>query len=184
MIRQIPNTLTTLRLLSAPLLVAFLIYRKEGYAFAIFAFAGLTDIADGFLAKRYGLATLVGRYLDPAADKLLMTAAFIALTIVHRTPAWLTLLVIGRDVNIVLAIAAARLLELPLRVQPLPIGKLCTAIQVAYVALVLLFLALGIQAPRTLEVAAVIAAAFTIASWLAYGALWLKAVAARYRPAG
>ncbi|HEX3652804.1 MAG TPA: CDP-alcohol phosphatidyltransferase family protein [Rhizomicrobium sp.] len=183
MIRQLPNTLTTLRLLSAPLLAAFLLYGHQTYAFVVFAFAGLTDAADGFVAKRFGLMTRVGRYLDPAADKFLMLVAFLALTAIHQTPLWLTLIVIGRDIGIVLGILVARLLALPLRIEPLPIGKFCTAVQVAYVALVLLFLALRIEAPRTLEAAAIVAAAFTIASWLAYAILWLKAFAARYRPA-
>ncbi len=185
MIRQLPNTLTTLRLLSAPLLAALLLYGHQTYAFVVFAFAGLTDAADGFVAKRFGLMTRVGRYLDPAADKFLMLVAFLALTAMKdsRTPLWLTLIVIGRDIGIVLGIFVARLLALPLRIQPLPIGKFCTAVQVAYVALVLLFLALRIEAPRTLEAAAMVAAAFTITSWLAYSVLWLKALAARYRQA-
>lgn len=180
MIRQLPNTLTMLRLLSAPVLAAFLLDGYQSYAFAVFAFAGLTDLADGFVAKRFGLATEVGRYLDPAADKFLMLAAFLALTAIQQAPFWLTLIVIGRDVAIVLAIFVARLLGLPLRVEPLAIGKLCTAIQVAYVALVLLLLALHIEAPRTLASAGYVTAAFTVASWLAYGVLWLKAFAARY----
>lgn len=185
MIRQLPNTLTTMRLLSAPLLAAFLLYGHQTYAFFVFAFAGLTDAADGFVAKRFGLMTRVGRYLDPAADKLLMLAAFLALTAMphSRTPLWLTLIVIGRDISIVVGIFVARLLSLPLRVEPRPIGKLCTAVQVAYVALVLLLLALRTDAPRVVEVAALIAAAFTIASWLVYAVLWLKALAARYRQA-
>jgi cardiolipin synthase len=183
MIRQLPNTLTTLRLLSAPLLAAFLLYGHQTYAFVVFAFAGLTDAADGFVAKRFGLMTRVGRYLDPAADKFLMLVAFLALTAIRQTPLWLMLIVIGRDAGIVLGIIAARLLTLPLRIEPLPIGKVCTAVQVAYVALVLLFLALRLEAPRTLEAAAIVAAAFTIASWLAYAFLWLKAFAARYRRA-
>jgi phosphatidylglycerophosphate synthase len=70
-----------------------------------------------------------------------------------------------------------------LRVEPLPIGKICTAVQVGYVALVLLFLALRVGAPRTVEAAAFVAATFTIASWLAYAVLWLKALAVRYRRA-
>jgi cardiolipin synthase len=183
MIRQLPNTLTTLRLLSAPLLAAFLLYGHQTYAFVVFAFAGLTDAADGFVAKRFGLMTRVGRYLDPAADKFLMLVAFLALTRINQIPLLLTLIVIGRDVGIVLGIVVARLLALPLRIEPLPIGKFCTAVQVAYVALVLLFLALRIEAPRTLEAAAIFAAGFTIASWLAYAVLWLKAFAARYRRA-
>jgi phosphatidylglycerophosphate synthase len=68
-----------------------------------------------------------------------------------------------------------------LRVEPLAIGKVCTAIQVAYVALVLLFLALRVEEPRVIGAAALVVAAFTVASWLAYTGLWLKALAARYR---
>jgi cardiolipin synthase len=188
MIRQLPNTLTAMRLLAAPVLAACLLYGRETYAFFVFAFAGFTDLADGFLAKRFGLATPVGRYLDPAADKVLMLTAFLALTAIGNRaapscPLWLTLIVIGRDASIVFAIFLARLLELPLRVEPLPIGKLCTAVQVLYVALVLLLLSLHMNEPRMLAIAAMLVAAFTLASWLAYGVLWLKAFAARYHGA-
>lgn len=181
MIRQLPNTLTAMRLLSAPVLAAMLLYGHEKYAFVVFAFAGLTDLADGFVAKRYGLMTVVGRYFDPAADKFLMVAAFVSLTKLGPTPLWLTLIVIGRDIAIVFGIFVSRLLGLPLRVEPLPIGKVCTAVQVVYVALILLLLALGRAEPKLAEAAALVAAAFTIASWLAYGGLWLKAFSARYR---
>lgn len=179
-IRQLPNTLTALRLFSAPILAAFLLYGHQTYAFAVFAFAGFTDLADGFLAKRFGLMTPVGRYFDPAADKLLMLAAFLALTAIRQTPFWLTFLVIGRDLSIVFGIALAHWLDLPLRVEPLAIGKVCTAVQVVYVALVLLFLAFHWNGDQTLEVAALVAGAVTIASWLVYAAVWLKAVAVRY----
>jgi cardiolipin synthase len=181
MIRQLPNTVTALRLFCAPVLAACLLYGHQTYAFVVFAFAGLTDLVDGFLAKRFGLTTRVGKYLDPAADKFLMLAAFLSLTAIGRSPLWLTLLVIGRDAAIVIGIFAARMMGLPLRVEPLPIGKLCTAVQIAYVALVLLFLALRIERPAALQAAAYVAAGFTIASWLAYGSLLLKALAARYR---
>jgi cardiolipin synthase len=180
MFRQLPNTLTALRLLSAPVLAAFLLYGHEKYAFVVFAFAGLTDLADGYLAKRYGLATRVGRYLDPAADKFLMLAAFLALTAKHFAPLWLMLIVIGRDLGIVCGIFVARLLGLPLRVEPLPIGKICTAVQVCYVALLLLLLALRVDAPSTVSIAGLVTAAFTIASAFAYAGIWLKAFAARY----
>jgi cardiolipin synthase len=183
MIRQLPNTLTALRLFSAPILAAFLLYGHQTYAFAVFAFAGFTDLADGFLAKRFGLTTPIGRYFDPAADKLLMLAAFLALAAIHQTPLWLTLLVIGRDLSIVVGIVIARWLALPLRVEPLAIGKVCTAVQVAYVALVLLLLAFRWNAGRAVEAAALVAAAFTTVSWLAYAALWLKALVVRYRRA-
>jgi len=178
MLRHLPNALTVLRLFSAPLLAG-----HAPAALGLLAFAGLTDAADGYVAKRFGLATRFGRYLDPAADKLLMLSAFLALTAIGVTPMWLTALVIGRDLCIVAAIFAARMLALPLRVEPLPIGKVCTAVQVGYVAVVVFFLAFRIAAVQPLQVAAWVGAGFTLASALAYAGLWLKAFSARYRRA-
>src|ERR1041385_6934807 len=100
MLRHLPNTLTAMRILSAPMLAALLLGGYERIALGVLAFAGLTDAADGYVAKRFGLVTRVGRYLDPAADKFLMVSAFFALTIIHIAPLWLTALVIGRDVCI------------------------------------------------------------------------------------
>jgi cardiolipin synthase len=183
MLRHLPNTLTTLRLLSAPMLAALLLGGYDRAALGIFAFAGFSDAADGYLAKRFGFATRFGRYADPAADKLLMLVSFVALAKVGATPVWLAALVILRDLNIVLAILLAHYLRLPLRIAPLPIGKVCTAVQVGYVALTLVLLAMGIEAPQLSLSAALATAGFTAASWLAYGMLWLKAAAMRYRRA-
>jgi len=183
MLRHLPNTLTALRLFSAPLLAWLLLGGHAPAALGLLAFAGLTDAADGYVAKRYGLATRIGRYLDPAADKLLMFSAFIALSVIEVTPIWLTGLVIGRDLCIVLAILVARMLALPLRVEPLPIGKACTVVQVVYVAIVVSMLAFQIVEPRPLQIAAWVTAGFTLVSSMAYAGLWLKAFSARYRRA-
>jgi cardiolipin synthase len=182
-LRNIPNLLTGLRLACAPALALLLLYAHEGAALAVFVFAGLTDAADGWLAKRFRLATRFGRYLDPAADKLLMLTAFLALTAMGATPLWLTAVVIGRDFVIVSAIVLAKLLELPLRVAPLPIGKLSTAAQVGYIALILVILAFDLDWPQISAFAGVVAGAFTIASWLAYAQLWLRAAARGRRAA-
>lgn len=183
MLRHLPNTLTALRLFCAPMLAFLLLHGQERAALGVLTFAGITDAADGFLAKRLGVSTRFGRYLDPAADKLLMLASFLALAAIHATPAWLTLLVILRDIGIVTGIGAARLMALPLRVVPLPIGKACTAVQVGYVALILVLLAFRIEAPMVARFAVLTTAAFTVASGMAYAALWLKALGARYRRA-
>jgi cardiolipin synthase len=182
-LRNIPNLLTGLRLACAPALAALLLFGHERAGLAVFVFAGLTDAADGWLAKRFRLATRFGRYLDPAADKLLMLTAFLALTAMGATPIWLTAVVIGRDFVIVSAILLAKLLELPLRVAPLPIGKLCTAAQVGYIALVLVILAFDLDWPEIAAFAGVAAGAITIASWLAYAQLWFRAAARGRRAA-
>ena len=179
--RQIPNILTALRLAAAPAFAALLMAGDDRMALGIFAFAGLSDAADGFLAKRFGITTRFGRYLDPAADKLLMLAAFLTLAALGIAPWWLTALVIARDLAIVLAVFAAYVLALPLRVQPLFIGKVNTVVQVSYVGLMLLFLVLGTDAPQISAWAALVTAIFTIISWFAYAGLWLGAFFARNR---
>lgn len=184
LLRQIPNLLTGLRLACAPVTALLLLKGFFPEALAVFAFAGLTDAADGFLAKRYGLDSRVGAWLDPAADKLLMTASFIALTIVGATPAWLTGLVIARDAAIVLAVLLAKYMGWPLRVQPQLLGKISTAVQVGYVGLLLVLLAWKIAWPELSYYAAVAAAVFTLASWLSYGQVFVRAIAIRHsRPA-
>lgn len=179
LLRNIPNLLTALRLASAPMLAALLVRGDYRWALIIFIFAGLSDAADGWLAKRFHLMTRVGRYLDPAADKVLMLASFLALTAMHVTPFWLTALVIGRDVVIVLGIGLARFLDLPLRVAPLYIGKFSTAVQVIYVALMLVILAFGFEWPRFAATGAFVTGVFTAVSWIAYGNVWVRAAMAK-----
>ena len=174
-LRNTPNILTGLRLACAPMLAVLLLTQHERAAFIVFVIAGLTDLADGWLAKRFHLATRVGRWLDPTADKALMLAAFLCLTQMGATPIWLTAVVIGRDIAIVLGILLAKLMELPLRVAPLPAGKFSTAVQVGYVALILFVLAFDFDWQTVTALAAVITGAATILSWIAYAQLWLRA---------
>ena len=178
MLRHLPNLLTLLRLLAAPVTAFLVLHGFNEAAFGVFVFAGLSDAADGYLAKRLAPGSRVGAYLDPAADKLLMLACFVTLSDTQATPVWLTAIVIGRDVAIVAGIFIAHLLALPVRVAPLPIGKVSTAVQVGYIGLMLFFLAFGIEAPQIVITSLVVTTAvFTCASWLAYAQVLLKAVA-------
>jgi cardiolipin synthase (CMP-forming) len=181
--RQFPNFLTALRIVLAPL-TAWLILQGRGFeALCVFAIAGGSDALDGFLARRFGLVSRFGEYLDPAADKLLMLASFVTLTMIHAAPLWLTAIVIGRDVAIVLGVGLARVLALPVKIEPLMVGKASTVVQVGYVGLLLLLMTLRVDMAPLATVAALIAAGFTIASWLAYGQLLLRAFALGRRAA-
>lgn len=180
LLRHIPNLLTGMRLACAPAIALLLASGDDRAALGIFAFAGLSDAADGYLAKRFDLATRFGRYLDPAADKLLMLAAFLALAVLQHTPVWLTVLVIARDVAIVAGILLARFLELPIKIEPLAIGKISTAVQIAYIGFVLVVLSFGFDWPLMMKAAVFVTAAATLASWLGYGALLLRALGARH----
>jgi CDP-diacylglycerol---glycerol-3-phosphate 3-phosphatidyltransferase len=107
---NLPNTLTLLRIFFVPLLVAALVQQNleikwngvvwvtnEFLALTIFIAAALTDLLDGYLARRWGQITTVGTLLDPIADKLLVSAALVALVEIHRVPAWMVILIIGRE---------------------------------------------------------------------------------------
>ncbi len=183
LLRQIPNLLTAIRLVLAPL-TAWLILRDRNLeALFVFGFAGASDALDGFLARRFGITSRFGEYLDPAADKLLMLASFVTLTAVGMAPFWLTATVIGRDVAIVLGVVLARVLSLPVKVQPLVVGKASTVVQVGYIGLLLLLLTLRVDMPSLAMAAAFVTLGFTLASGLAYGQLLLRAFALGRRPA-
>jgi CDP-diacylglycerol--glycerol-3-phosphate 3-phosphatidyltransferase len=96
---NIPNTLTLLRIFFVPLLVAALVEQNVNalLALSIFLVAAATDLLDGYLARKWGQITTVGTLLDPIADKLLISSALIALVQIHRVPAWMVILVVGRE---------------------------------------------------------------------------------------
>src|SRR5437763_9130263 len=106
---NLPNALTILRIFFVPLLVAALVqengavrigslvFGNESLALAIFLAAAGTDLLDGYLARRWKQVTTVGTLLDPIADKLLISAALISLVQIRRVPAWMVVLIIGRE---------------------------------------------------------------------------------------
>jgi cardiolipin synthase len=174
-LRNIPNVLTAIRIVLAPL-VGYCVLNGEFLpALLVFVVAGASDALDGYLARRFGLVSRFGEYLDPAADKLLMLASFITLTMIKEVPIWLTALVIGRDIAIVVGVGIARLFSLPVKIEPLMVGKASTVVQVGYIALILLLLTFEVGMPVLAETAGIIAAAFTLMSWFSYGQLLYRA---------
>src|SRR5216684_3143655 len=91
------NWLTTLRILLIPVFVTLLVYRRPGWAFLVFCAASLTDMLDGYIARRRGTQTRLGAFLDPVADKLLLTSAFVTLTYLKVIPFWIAVVVVSRD---------------------------------------------------------------------------------------
>jgi cardiolipin synthase len=125
------NQLTLLRLLLVPVFAICLFYGMPGWALATFAVAGVTDALDGLIARRTGPTTL-GAWLDPMADKLLLTTMFVMLTVptvatVQRLPLWLTVLVISRDVAIIMTVAIVNLAVARRTFKPSLLGKTTTA---------------------------------------------------------
>jgi len=178
MLRHLPNMLTTLRLAAAPTTAGLLVAGHFNAAFGIFAVAGLSDAVDGFLAKRFGLDSPLGRVLDPIADKALMLAGFVTLALLDDVPVWLAAVVIARDVLILLGLAIAMALRAPVAVQPILLGKLCTALQVLYIGWHLASLAFEFPPAAISPGDAYLVAAVALASGFAYSAIWLKAMRA------
>jgi cardiolipin synthase len=134
----IPNLITLFRILLTPLFIIFLIQRNYHRALVVFLLAGVSDAADGLIARTWQQKSRLGSYLDPMADKILMAASFATLSIYRQIPPWLTVVVISRDVALALGVLIFRLADIPLVVRPSPAGKWTTTLQVTTVGLVLL----------------------------------------------
>ena len=131
--RAAPNLLTMLRLFLLPFLVISILDGRWELAFALILFAGLSDGLDGLAARAFHQHTTLGLYLDPIADKLLLSTLFLVLTHVNQIPRYVTVLVFSRDLGI-LVIATLLFVTNTLRTfQPSLFGKLNTFIQIVAV---------------------------------------------------
>jgi cardiolipin synthase len=173
MLRHLPNLVTILRmLLVVPLCWLIRDGRYDG-ALVIAAVAGFSDAVDGFLARHYGWQTWLGGILDPLADKLLLTTAFLWLAFAGDVPTWLAALVIGRDLVIVGGAIAYHGLIGRFDASPSLISKLTTLVQIAFVLVELVRLSRWIEVPDGVRNAAIaVTAAVTIASGVHYVVVW------------
>lgn len=173
MLRHLPNLITALRmLLVLPLCWLIDAGRYDG-ALLVAAVAAASDALDGWLAKHFGWQTWIGGMLDPIADKLLLTAAFVSLALSGGLPAWLTVLVVGRDVAIVSGAIAHHNLIGRFDAAPSRLSKATTAVQLAFVLAELLRLSHWITVSPALRSAMIgITAAITLASGLHYIVVW------------
>lgn len=174
MVRHLPNLLSTLRLLAAPLAAWLIVAGHDTAALLVFTAAGASDGLDGFIARRWGFTSDFGAWLDPVADKLLMLMSLVALFNVGMTPLWLLALIVARDMGIVIGWLLVKLLGLPMATKALFIGKLSTAIQLLYVLSALLVLAFDLEVPRLEEAAAWVCGLVTILSAAAYSGAFLR----------
>ncbi len=146
---NLPNALTLLRIFFVPLLVAALVQQdlsihwngevwltNDLFALTVFLAAAATDLLDGYLARKWGQITTVGTLLDPIADKLLISAALIALVQIHRVPAWIVILIVAREFAVtgLRGIAAAE----GYTIQASDLGKTKMISQIVGIGLVLL----------------------------------------------
>ncbi|MFN7943580.1 MAG: CDP-diacylglycerol--glycerol-3-phosphate 3-phosphatidyltransferase [Thermoanaerobaculia bacterium] len=144
--RNLPNLLTIFRILLVPILVVVLLTKfesKEFVGLGLFLVAALTDVVDGWIARRFGLVTKLGQLLDPAADKILVSAAFISLVELDPkvTPAWMVCTIMAREfaVSALRSFAAAEGVVIPAGWA----GKIKTIVQVISISLLIIYNQLG-----------------------------------------
>jgi cardiolipin synthase len=185
---NLPNFLTLLRIVAIPIFLILLESFRYLDALLVFVAAGITDGLDGAIARLTHTKTTLGAYLDPAADKLLLVSAFIALGFMHEVPRWLVVLVISRDVVIVLGYFLLFVMtQKTMAVEPSVIGKASTALQLLAISVVLVSLVRpGLVVAPIEETVFLVTGAVTAFAGLQYmyrGLAWLQGQAAAPAPA-
>ncbi len=140
---NLPNLLTLIRIILTPLLVILLINGKFVEALIVFTIAGITDGLDGLIARWMRQKTRIGAILDPIADKLLLTSAYVTLAVIGFLPGWLAVTVISRDVIIVFGVLIIFLFQGEVEIHPSMLGKITTVAQLGTIFMVLVNYDLG-----------------------------------------
>ncbi|HSF39018.1 MAG TPA: CDP-diacylglycerol--glycerol-3-phosphate 3-phosphatidyltransferase [Thermoanaerobaculia bacterium] len=177
---NIPNLLSIFRILLVPPLVVVLLTKFEGkewWGLGLFLLAALMDFLDGFLARKRKEVTRLGTLLDPAADKILISAAFISLVELDHTvvPAWMVVVIIAREfaVTSLRSFAAAENLVIPAGLS----GKIKTTVQIISISLLIIYSQLGEfrhLAPISLWVAVAITAYSGVEYFVRFGKVILR----------
>ncbi len=162
----LPNWLTVLRILLIPVFVSLLVYRRPGTALAVFCLASLTDLLDGYVARSRGSQSRLGAFLDPMADKLMLTASFVTLTYLRALPFWITAVVISRDVILVLGVVLIHMTGGQIYPSPTRAGKRSTFLQILTVLAAMLMP--YTRAPFALKAIVWVTAGFTVFSGFQY----------------
>ena len=174
--KHLPNLLSLARLALAPFVFVLLWQREYGAVLILFAIAAVTDGLDGYLARKFSAGSQTGAYLDPLADKILLSGTFLTLAMSGVVGVWLAVLVLGRDILILLA--ALLLFSRSWRDFPPSVwGKASTIFQIVFVLAVILHLA-GFGTGPLVPPLEIVTVALTIWSGIDYG--WRAA--ARERP--
>ena len=182
MVMTYANQLTILRMLFVPCFVILLIYGYPKSATVLFLLAAVTDGLDGLIARKLQQKTVLGSFLDPMADKILLTAAFIALTLpsvplILHIPTWLTILTISRDIIIAVSVLIIHLQTQHAHFPPSLLGKCTTAVQLLTVGVCMLANFEATLAINIFPLVQYSTLAFTIASGLHYAYTSVRIIA-------
>jgi cardiolipin synthase len=163
------NQITILRLVFVPVFAILVIDRSYRWALVVLAAAAISDLLDGAVARVFHQQTPLGMTLDPIADKVLMTTAYLILAFRDVFPWWLTVLVLSRDLAIVIIALLLILVSGYRPFRPSILGKICTDVQVATIFVAVAFQAhIWLATASLLRVCILLTAAFTLASGIHY----------------
>jgi cardiolipin synthase len=171
---SIPNLITLGRILLVPVVVWAIASGNMELAFMLFLVAAISDGVDGFLAKRFGMKTELGAYLDPLADKVMIVSIYATLGITGVIPLWIVILVVSRDFLIVGGILLAWLVGRPIAIRPHIVSKLNTAMQIIFAVLVLASNGFGFGTGPLLTLVMALVTALTLLSVGLYLAEWVR----------
>lgn len=172
--RHLPNLICLFRIALVWPIVAALWAGRDSLALALFVVAAVSDGLDGYLAKRFGWQSALGKVLDPLADKLLLVAVFIESAWLGLAPWWLTAAAVARDVLIGLGAVTFRMLFGPLRGRPTLPSKVNTFMQLGFLTGVMVRAATGWPPAQWLEAAAILTFCTTFISGLDYVATFAR----------
>ncbi|PCH81744.1 MAG: CDP-alcohol phosphatidyltransferase [Hyphomicrobiales bacterium] len=173
----LPNLITIARLFLVPVIIWLIIDSYHVLAFWLFLLAGLSDGIDGFLARRFGLESELGTYLDPIADKALLVSLFLVLGFREALPFWLAILAVSRDILIVGAVLLSWIVNKPVKMKPLFVSKANTVAQVILIASVMAANAYQGPIESLIPILVYVTGALTAFSAFAYLLQWIRHMA-------
>ena len=166
--RHLPNIICLIRIVLIVPLIAAMLAGRQTQILVLFTVAAASDALDGFLAKRFGWTSDLGRFLDPAADKLLLLAVFVTAAWLDIAPWWVAAVAIARDVTIAAGALIYRVWFGPLHGRPTAVSKVNTAVQMGYLLAVILASASGFPPRGLLDVLAGLVVFTTVVSGFDY----------------
>lgn len=173
-LRFLPNLLCILRIVLVYPVVQGIMLGHHALVLALFGFAAFTDALDGYLAKRYGWGSELGKVLDPLADKLLLVSVFVSLAIVGLVPLWLVGVVLMRDFVIFFGALTFKWAFGPLRGDPTAVSKLNTLCQIVYCLAVVAQAAFGLPGEPAVIALGALAAVSTAVSGIDYTLIYSR----------
>lgn len=172
----VPNLITMIRIILTPVFIIYLINDDFKLALVVFGVCSVSDGVDGLLARTFNQKSTLGTYLDPLADKILLVASFIVLSVRGFLPSWLTVMVISRDILILLGVLVLFLNRLEIKIKPSILSKINTCLQFITIVAVLskkIFFSF-FPAEKVYLYLFYITALFTISSGLHYMHYWFR----------